>query len=116
MPDGNAVGYGPWGPIDGWRRPKPEYWDMKKIYSPIRIHTKELTPSTELIVDIENRYTYLNMDQLKISYRYGNEWGTVFASISPGESGKLRVAIKHPEKANELYLSFTDPRGFVADE
>lgn len=116
LPDGNAVGYGPWGPIDGWRRPKPEYWDMKKIYSPIRVHTNELDPATELVVELENRYTYLDMSELKIAYRYGNEQGIVFASISPAGRGKVRIPIVQPGTANELYLSFTDPRGFVADE
>lgn len=116
MPDGNAVGYGPWGPIDGWRRPKPEYWDMKKIYSPIRVLTTELAPAKELTIEIENRYTYLNVDELKIAYRYGNEQGVAFASIAPSGQGKLRITINEPEQANELYLSFTDPRGFVADE
>lgn len=116
MPDGNAVGYGPWGPIDGWRRPKPEYWDMKKIYSPIRVHTTELVPARELVVKIENRYTYLGTDELKIAYRYGSQQGVVFASVPPSGRGELRIAIEHPGEANELYLSFTDPRGFVADE
>lgn len=116
LPDGNAVGYGPWGPIDGWRRPKPEYWDMKKIYSPIRVLTTELTPASELVVELENRYTYLNISELKIAYRYGAEEGIVFASISPAGRGKISIPVAHPEEANELYLSFTDPRGFVADE
>lgn len=116
LPDGNAVGYGPWGPIDGWRRPKPEYWDMKKIYSPVRVYTQELSPAKELIVELENRYTYLDMSELKITYRYGNERGIVSATISPAGRGKIRIPIENPEVANELYLSFTDPRGFVADE
>lgn len=116
MPGGNAVGYGAWGPIDGWRRPKPEYWDMKKIYSPIRVHTTQLSPGHELIVEIENRYTYLNTNELKIAYRYGEEQGFVSTSIPPKGTGKLRIPVRQPETTGELYLSFTDPRGFIADE
>ena len=116
LPDGNAVGYGAWGPIDGWRRPKPEYWDMKKIYSPVKVLTEALSPANELVVDVENRYTYLNMDEIKIAWQYGKEKGTVSASIPPSGDGKIRIPIANPDKANELYLSFTDPRGFVVDE
>lgn len=116
LPDGNAVGYGPWGPIDGWRRPKPEYWDMKKIYSPVKVYTTELSPARELTIEIENRYTFLNLNELKIAYRYGDEQGTAQVSLPPTGRGKIHITIEYPEKANELYLSFTDPRGFVADE
>lgn len=116
LPNGDAVGYGPWGPIDGWRRPKPEYYDMKKIYSPIRVHTKKLSPACELAVDLENRYTYLNFNELRINWKYGKEQGASFAAIEPGQTGQICISITDPEQANELYLSFTDPRGFVADE
>lgn len=116
LPGGDAVGYGPWGPIDGWRRPKPEYWDMKKIYSPVRVHTNQLSPGKELIVELENRYTYADFNELQIGWKYGSEQGVSFVSIKPGQSGQIRIPIENPEKANELYLSFTDPRGFVADE
>ena len=117
MPDGNAVGYGPWGPIDGWRRPKPEYWDMKKIYSPIRVETKSLQPVGEWLIDIENLYTYTNLSELQIQWKYGKETGTSFIDVKPGEKGTLRITAPQPSaEAHELYLSFTDPRGFVADE
>lgn len=116
MPNGDAVGYGPWGPIDGWRRPKPEYWDMKKIYSPVRVHTAQLSPAKELTIALENRYTYTDFSELQIRWKYGEEQGISFASIRPGENGLIRIPIENPDKANELYLSFTDPRGFVADE
>lgn len=116
LPDGRAVGYGAWGPIDGWRRPKPEYWDMKKIYSPIRVNTKELAPSKMLGVEVENRYTYLNLNDLKITWRYGKEGGKVMVDVAPGEKGRISVPVAFPDSARALYLSFTDPRGYVADE
>ena len=72
MPNGDAVGYGPWGPIDGWRRPKPEYWDMKKIYSPLRVKTTTLSPASTFTVEVENRYTYTNLNELRIKCTSGN--------------------------------------------
>lgn len=64
LPDGNAVGYGAWGVIDGWRRMKPEYWDMKKIFSPVKILTKSLEPACSFVIEAENRFTFTNFSEL----------------------------------------------------
>ena len=116
MPNGDAVGYGPWGPIDGWRRPKPEYWDMKKIYSPIRVKTKTLSPASTFTVEVENRYAYTNLNELRINWQFGDEKGVAFVDCPAGQNGQFTIDVQHPEQANGLYLSFVDPRGFVADE
>ena len=116
LPDGNAVGYGAWGPIDGWRRPKPEYWDMKKVYSPVKVITKSLSPANELTVEVENRYTYTNLNELHIAWKYGDENGTAKVDAKPGSKGQFNIHVAHPEKANGLELTFEDPRGFVTDE
>ncbi|MGL5683307.1 MAG: glycoside hydrolase family 2 protein [Marinifilaceae bacterium] len=116
LPNGDAVGYGPWGPIDGWRRPKPEYWDMKKIYSPIRVLTEALEPSSQLNIEVENRYTYTNLNELTVNWKYGKESGIARIDGKSGEKAFFSVPVLNVENANELYLSFIDPRGFVADE
>lgn len=116
LPDGNAVGYGAWGPVDGWRRPKPEYWDMKKIYSPVKLHTEALEPARKLVIDVENRYTYTNLNELKIRWTYGKESGMSVLDVAPQGRGQLVVEVSDPSASNQLSLEFVDPRGFVADE
>lgn len=116
LPDGRAVGYGAWGPIDGWRRPKPEYWDMKKVYSPVKVLTDSLVPSHTLVLDLENRYIYQDLSALDIYYRYGNESGKKRLALAPHQRGQLTIPIQDPQQAHELYLSFTDPNGIVVDE
>lgn len=116
MPNGDAVGYGPWGPIDVWRRPKPEYWHVKKIYSPIRVLTKELEATNTLELEIENRYTYLNLEKSKVVWKYGDETGIIFPDIEPGKKGNITIAIQKIVPNQSLRIAFNDPRGFLADE
>lgn len=149
LPDGNAVGYGAWGVIDGWRRTKPEYWDMKKIYSPIRVLTQKLSPSKEvsknegadeskgtqetgladkdknsgsaisnsqeMVVEVENRYLYTDLSELKVNWSYGKENGYATLSARPGEKGLLKIKIDTLQEGQSLSLKFIDPRGFEVD-
>lgn len=71
---------------------------MKKIYSPVRVTTEALSPANELVIDLENRYTYTNLDELRITWTYGEEKGTAFADLEPGEKGQLRIRLAHPER------------------
>lgn len=99
LPGGQIVGYGPWGPIDGWRRPKPEYAGMKKAYAPVKI-TGVKDAGDHLEVSIVNRYDFITLKDIKI---------TANGKPLVVNNGILRV----PKNA---LLVFTDPRGFITGE
>jgi len=110
-----TVGYGTWGPIDGWRRPKPEYWGMKKTYSPIRIQKSKIRRQrSEVVVPVENRQDFSNLNRLKINWKMGGQSGMVSADIAPRSKGEL--VIQAAAKAGDiLELVVDDPRGFNVD-
>ncbi|KKO89715.1 beta-galactosidase [Sphingobacterium sp. Ag1] len=93
LPDGRIVGYGPWGPIDGWRRPKPEYFGMKKAYSPVRIGTPQLK-NGKVVVNIENRYDFLSLDQLKLVAIVDGKEVPFRAAIGPRTSSEVVLPIQ----------------------
>jgi len=110
-----TVGYGTWGPIDGWRRKKPEWWGMKKTYSPIRIITVVQKESL-ILVNVENRQDFSNLNRLKISWKIGEESGAITAGVNPKSQGQLIIQPKNDfRNAASLQLSFDDPRGFNVD-
>ncbi|WP_034044696.1 glycoside hydrolase family 2 protein [Wocania ichthyoenteri] len=116
MPNGDAVGYGPWGPIDGWRREKPEYWHVKKVYSPIRVLTKQLDVQNTFKVEIENRYSFINLKSAKVVWSYGEEEGVVFPDIEPGQTGFTKISVQNLLENEKLNIKVYDPRGFLTDE
>jgi len=108
LPDGRIVGYGPWGPIDGWRRPKPEYFGMKKAYSPIKIG-KPVIKGSKVVIDIENRYDFLSLDQIKFLAIVDGKQFPFKAAIGPRNGGQVTMPI--PTGYSSLQIIATDNQG-----
>lgn len=116
MPDGRIIGYGPWGVIDAWRRPKPEYWGVKKAYTPVRVYGVD-TPLVEkglLKIPIENRYDFTDLSEVKIHCKIDGKEIPVALQLAQHTKGVLSIPVQ--KGTREVYLSFSDPRGFVANE
>lgn len=119
MKDDQTVGYGTWGPIDGWRRTKPEWWGMKKAYSPIRILNADMITATEKVIQVmvENRQHFSDLKEMKIDWKVGRQSGTTTSDVGPCGKGVLPIKLKKdPKPGDKLELTFIDPRGFVADQ
>lgn len=94
------VGDAPWGIVDGWRRKKPEFWNVKKLYSPIHVEARKLAmPSSSTVqIPIENRYYFTNLSDLTIEWQIDGQKGTVKANLPPQTSGNLEIPL--PAKVN----------------
>ncbi|WP_160714985.1 glycoside hydrolase family 2 TIM barrel-domain containing protein [Chitinophaga solisilvae] len=108
LPGGQIAGYGPWGPVDAWRRPKPEYTGMKKAYAPVKILQVQET-NDYLQLTIQNRYDFTSLKDVKITAN----GQLLHAAIPAGATGTLRI----PKKEHApVHITFTDPRGFICAE
>ena len=119
LPNGKTVGYGTWGPLDNWRRPKPEYWHAKKTYSPVRIdesrHNLPVSATVEL--PVLNQSDFSNLRKFDIQWSIGKQHGKVVADIAPHAKGTLSITPKRtPAAGDVLKIEVRDRRGFVADE
>ncbi len=53
------------GIVDGYRNPKPEYWNIKMVYSPVTTDAREVTPSDgKFTVPLQNRYAFTDLSEL----------------------------------------------------
>ncbi len=111
---GAWVGYGDWGPLDGWRRQMPEYWHIKQIYSPIRVPKTRYNVETvgdALHLPVENRFFFTNLSELHTTWRTANGNGTASANVAPGARGLLDLRLPAFDPAGgtvELRFERTD--------
>ncbi|GAA3569205.1 glycoside hydrolase family 2 protein [Snuella lapsa] len=113
LPDGRIVGYGPWGPIDGWRRPKPEYYGMKKAYSPVRVNSVQNLKG-KLLINVENRYDFTPFSSLKIVAEINGLNSTIKSNIQPRHKGIITIPFK--DKVNSLKLTFYNANNHIVEE
>jgi beta-galactosidase len=116
MPGRGILGEVAWGTLDGWRRPKPEFWLSKKIYSPIQIEEKPLTATSPVVVMVENLNTYINLNQYTCKWQIGDAKGSATADIEPGARGSLSIPTTGtPKPEDVLVLEFFDWRDELVD-
>ncbi len=95
LPDGAVVGYGTWGPIDGWRRPKPEYWHMKKIFTPVKVKLLEGEGDHPVILEMENRFFFSNLNECRIIWKNGDQTGEIHPDIMAGAKEMVHLPISY---------------------
>jgi beta-galactosidase len=90
------VGYGPWGIVDSWLRKKPEFWHVKKAYSPIRIQEDFRFPSPadgDLEIPVENRYDFTNLSEVRIEWSTATRSGETTADVPPRSKGAISLRL-----------------------
>lgn len=118
LPNNKVVGYGTWGPLDGWRRAKPEYWNMKKSYSPVRLEQRgNLSKDGVVSFDVENRHNFTDLSACRFEWSSGQDSGVVQVNLPARSKGHFDIDLKNEKHLDqEIYLKIISPLGFVIDE
>jgi beta-galactosidase len=116
---GRSVGYGPWGIIDGWRRKKPEFWHVRKAYSPVRVEqTRFPRPPDggDLEVPLFNRFDFTDFAELEITWQRDGKKGRLPLSLAPHNRGVLKIPGQDWNTGGDLRLSFVRDGILIEEE
>ncbi len=116
---GNTIGYGEWGIVDTWRRKKPEFWNTKKAYSPVKFlqTTFENYSGRNLSVPVYNRFDHTNINELTIKYSYqGYNEILKPTDIQPHSRGVLDFPIKNLKQQDPVTVEIFDNRNRLIDK
>jgi hypothetical protein len=109
-PGHGLVGDAPWGVIDGWRRRKPEFWNVQNLYSPVALPERfvALPSSGPLRIPIKNRYFFTNLSELAVKWRLGGQQGAATTDVPPQSSGYIEIPLPPgTQPGSDLELRFT---------
>lgn len=116
---GNCVGYGEWGIVDVWRRPKPEFWATKKAYSPIRLQAGDnldFTTGQRLPLTVFNRFDHTNLNEIQASYTYkGVKKSVNMPAVAPHQKGMLLLPAEQWQDGEPLLIEFFTASGELID-
>jgi beta-galactosidase len=110
MYEGPTVGYGEWGIIDTWRRKKPEFWNTRKAYSPVKILIDEITnfrPGSPIEIPVFNRFNHTNLREITTKWRYRNkELIALNHNIEPFEKGVIKLTSSDWKEGEYVNIRF----------
>mgnify|MGYP002631224877 CR=1 FL=1 len=86
-----GVGYGSWGPLDGWRRAKPELEGMARAWDPIHLPDRALRAEAPIRLPVENRCDAIDLEAFTVTWEIGQANGTVSLSAPAGRRAVLKL-------------------------
>jgi beta-galactosidase len=103
------------GIVDGFRNVKPEYWQVKMVYSPVVIEAREVAVANgQYVIPLRNRYSFTDLSELACHWQAlaGDKvlaGGTAHFACPPRSdaTGKLPAI----PRAETLALQFVHPDG-----
>jgi beta-galactosidase len=109
------------GIVDGYRNPKPEYWIVKQVYSPIQVGVRTVSASNGMFtVPVVNHYSFTDLNELTTKWSALNgadvvKSGVVHISCPPLQT--IQATFPAPAGTTTLRLEFDHPDGssVVAD-
>ena len=109
-----------WGMIDLWRRERPEYWLMKKAYSPVRIEDKPVqNPGSgkPLFIPVKNWNDHTDFNEMIIKWSVGSRSGSMAGpQIAPHKDGRIEIPPCEWKDGDILNLKFYSSYGMYVDE
>lgn len=116
---GRCVGYGEWGIVDVWRRPKPEFWATKKAYSPIRLLQTQVDdpiPGQPIVLPVYNRFDHTNLNEITVRYTYQNhDYTARISPAAPHTRGQLTLPGAPWQSGTQTDIRFYDVTGMLID-
>ena len=109
-----------WGIIDGWRREKPEYWLVKKAYSPVRIDDRPVSnpgSGRPLVLTVKNWFDHTNLDETSFQWTVGQESGRLDGpNVEPHSEGLLRLPARRWKDGEVVNLKAFRMGDLLVDE
>lgn len=115
----NISGTARWGIVDEWRRLKPEFWNVKKAYSPVRVLETTVThfvPGEAIALPVYNRFDHTSLDEIEMVMSYeGKTVRMNGPSIQPHQKGMLELPASDWKSGTKVDLSFVDAADRMID-
>ncbi len=106
----NIYGTARWGIVDEWRRPKPEFWNVKKAYSPVRLLQTEVVdfiPGKSITLPVHNRFDHTPLDKITLVMTYeGKTVRMNCPSIQPHLKGLIELPAEDWKSGTQVKISF----------
>jgi beta-galactosidase len=107
------------GIVDAYRHPRPEYYHVKMVYSPVKV-SSEITRGTHSVgLRIENHYTFTDLSGLRTDWQLTKEGktlerGTAKLRLAPRTNGTVTLALPAGalRNADALRVDFNHPGGW----